>query len=352
MGKDFRSLNNFINLADINLDKEQPYIIAEVGNSHDGSLGMAHSFIDNIAAAGAHAVKFQTHIARAESTFDEQFRVNFSYADKNRFNYWQRLEFSVDQWRELKKHAHDVGLDFLSTPFSVCAINLLAGIGVNVWKVSSGEIAAPDMLSRLVNLGDPVIVSTGMSNYAEIDLVVEKLRQKKIAFALLQCTTMYPTPLNYVGLNTITDFGSKYGCIAGFSDHSGSLSPSITAMARGCKLFELHVTFSKEMFGPDQSSSLTFKELSELTAFADDLYTMDNSPYSKNEVAQELCGLKEMFGKSLALNSFQPAGTKITYEMLAYKKPAGGLTDSKDVIGKTLLIDKDEHWLLERTDVE
>ena len=297
-------------------------------------------------------MKFQTHIASAESTFDEEFRVNFSYADKNRFDYWQRLEFSVEQWRELKKHAHDVGLDFLSTPFSVDAINLLAGIGVNVWKVSSGEIATPDMLNKLIELDNPLIVSTGMSDFAEIDSVVDKLCENKIVFGLMQCTTMYPTPLNYVGLNTITEFGSKYGCIAGLSDHSGSLSPSITAMARGCKLFELHVTFAKEMFGPDQTSSLTFKELSELINYADDLYVMDNSAYTKDKVAKELCDLKDLFGKSLALNCFQPAGTKITREMLAYKKPAGGLVNIDDVVGKTLLVDKDENWLLDNTDVE
>jgi len=352
MISNYRSLNRFLRKRISDIELERAYIIAEVGNSHDGSLGCAHAFIDNCATAGADAIKFQTHIARFESTINEKFRVKFSYADENRFDYWQRLEFSTEEWDGLKRHAHEVGLDFLSTPFSIEAVNLLKNIGVNVWKVSSGEIAAPEMLEALVSQRDPIIVSTGMSNYSEIASVVKNLRVNGSLFSLLQCTTMYPTPLNYVGLNVINELQAKFECITGLSDHSGSVIPPTAAIARGCKLLELHVTFDRKMFGPDQSSSLTFQELKQIREFSDKLLIMDKSEYDKNQVANELKNTKSLFGKSLALKEAQLAGTLICEEMLTFKKPAGGLSDKSLFIGKKLLENVSENRLLELQDVE
>ena len=311
MTDDCRSLSQFMKKPVNEIASEQTYIIAEVGNSHDGSLGLAHAFIESSAAAGADAIKFQTHIAKSESTIDEQFRVKFSYADKTRFDYWRRLEFSLEQWEGLKKHAHQLGLDFLSTPFSIDAINLLAKIGVKVWKVSSGEISAPEMLKALVSQGHPIIVSTGMSNYSEISSVVNSIKEYDVPFGLLQCTTMYPTPLKYVGLNVIAELQRRYNCIVGLSDHSGSVTPAIAAIARGCKLLELHVTFDRKMFGPDQTSSLTFQELKQIRNFSDELFLMDTVAYDKDEVFEELKAIKSLFGKSLALKKPQAEGTMI-----------------------------------------
>ena len=115
------------------------FVIAEVAQAHDGSLGMAHAFIDAIASAGADAVKFQTHIARAESTPAEPWRVKFSPQDKTRYDYWKRMEFTEEQWHGLKQHAEERGLKFLSSPFSTEAVDLLTRVGVAAWKVASGE---------------------------------------------------------------------------------------------------------------------------------------------------------------------------------------------------------------------
>ena len=117
------------------------FIIGEVAQAHDGSLGMAHAYIDAIADAGADAVKFQTHIAAEESTPDEMWRVKFSYQDDSRFDYWRRMEFTEAQWRGLADHAGEKGLVFLSSPFSVAAVELLARIGVPAWKIASGRAA-------------------------------------------------------------------------------------------------------------------------------------------------------------------------------------------------------------------
>jgi N-acetylneuraminate synthase len=114
-------------------------IIGEVAQAHDGSLGMAHAFIEAIAAAGADAVKFQTHIAAAESTPAEPWRVRFSAQDASRYDYWKRMEFTEEQWRGLKQHAFEKGLLFLSSPFSLEAVELLERVGVAAWKIASGE---------------------------------------------------------------------------------------------------------------------------------------------------------------------------------------------------------------------
>jgi len=176
-------------------------IIGEVAQAHDGSLGLAHAFIDAIADAGADAVKFQTHIAAAESTPGEPWRVKFSKQDATRYDYWKRMEFTEQQWLGLRRHADDRGLFFLSSPFSVEAVELLERVGVAAWKLASGELASSAMLDRMLESRIPMIVSTGMSGLPEIDTVVERIQSAKIPLAVLQCTTAYPCPPERVGLN-------------------------------------------------------------------------------------------------------------------------------------------------------
>ena len=141
-------------------------IIGEVAQAHDGSLGFAHAFIDAIANAGADAVKFQTHIAAAESTPAEPWRVKFSPQDQTRYDYWQRMEFSEAQWLGLKQHAEARGLLFLSSPFSVEAVELLSRVGVAAWKIASGEVSSRQMFERISATRLPVLLSTGMSEIA------------------------------------------------------------------------------------------------------------------------------------------------------------------------------------------
>src|SRR5437763_1720168 len=150
-------------------DTRRCLIIGEVGQAHNGSLGMAHAFIDAIANAGADAVKFQTHIASAESTAAEPWRIRFSPQDSTRYEYWKRMEFSEEQWLGLKKHADERGLLFLSSPFSVEAVQLLQRVGVPAWKVASGEISNVPLFEALARTELPVLMSTGMSDLSEID---------------------------------------------------------------------------------------------------------------------------------------------------------------------------------------
>ena len=157
-------------------------IIAEIGQSHEGSLGLAHSYIDALANSGVTAVKFQTHIAEAESSEFENFRVNFSYQDKTRFDYWKRMEFNFNQWAELKQHCQDLDLEFISSPFSVEAFELLESIGVSRYKIGSGEVSNLLMLDRIAKTKKPIILSSGLSNFSELDETINFLLEEKLIF--------------------------------------------------------------------------------------------------------------------------------------------------------------------------
>ena len=143
---------------------QPPHVIAEVGLGHDGSLGIAHAFVDAVARTGVSAIKFQTHIAEAESSPRETFRIQFSKADATRYEYWKRTAFTETQWIGLKEHAEEKGIVFLSSPFSLEAVELLDRIGVAAWKVPSGETGSRRMLERMAQTGRPLLVSTGMSS--------------------------------------------------------------------------------------------------------------------------------------------------------------------------------------------
>ena len=167
------------------------FLIAEVAQAHDGSLGSAHAFIDAAADAGVDAIKFQTHIAAAESTLDEPFRVPFSSQDESRYAYWQRIQFRPADWKALTRHANDRGLHFLSTPFSEEAVRLLTELGVPAWKVGSGEVRSRDLMRAMLDVGGPILLSTGMSSWSEIDDAVGFLRTHNAEFVLLQCTSRH-----------------------------------------------------------------------------------------------------------------------------------------------------------------
>ena len=168
------------------------YLIAEVAQAHDGSLGLAHRFIDAAKEAGADAVKFQTHFADEESTLDEPFRVKFSQQDKTRFAYWKRMEFTEEQWAGLAAHARETDIGFLSSAFSPRAVELLERLGVPAWKIASGELASDALLDQIAATGKPMVMSTGMSSYGEIETTLGRLRQAGVPVAVLQCTSRYP----------------------------------------------------------------------------------------------------------------------------------------------------------------
>ncbi len=330
------------------------FLIAEVAQTHDGSLGLAHAFIDAAADTGADAIKFQTHIADAESTLDEEFRVAFSKQDKTRYDYWKRMEFTPEQWSGLAEHASARGVVFLSSAFSVAAINLLEAIGIPAWKVGSGEFRSDDLLARLCETGFPVIFSTGMSTWQEIETAVAAFQEQKSPLALLQCTSRYPTPLEEVGLNVIDDLRNRFDVPVGLSDHSGSIYPSLAALARGANLIEVHLTLDRRLFGPDVPVSLTPDEMRKVCEARDAFAVMDANPVDKETMAKNLSTMRDLFTKSLAVTRPLAAGTRLTPDMLTSKKPGTGIPagDLGGFVGRTLARDVSPDRLLSLEDID
>lgn len=315
------------------------FIVAEIAQAHDGSLGAAHAYIDAVAKTGANAIKFQTHIASAESTREERFRVNCFPQDLTRYDYWKRMEFTPAQWHGLAQHAAEKNLVFLSTPFSFEAVELLDNIGMPAWKIASGEIDNIPMLEVIARTKKPILLSTGMSSWSSIDESVSVIKAHGVDFAVFQCTTAYPCPPEKIGLNVLAEMSGRYSCPVGLSDHSGTIYPSLAAVTLGAKLLEIHTVFSKECFGPDVDSSVTTKDLSRLVQGVRLIEAAINSPVDKNKYAEEICDLSKLFGKSLYANRNISQGELLALKDVSLKKPGSGIPAKRlnEFIGRRLV---------------
>jgi N,N'-diacetyllegionaminate synthase len=330
-----------------------PYLIAEIGQAHEGSLGILYSYIDALAPTGVDAVKFQMHIAEAESSTHEPFRVKFSLEDETRFDYWKRMGFSLEQWKGIKKHCDEAGLDFICSPFSNLAVDWLEEIGVEQYKIGSGEVNNFLLLEKIAQTGKPVILSSGMSSYSELDLTVAFLKERKVEFSLLQCTTAYPTQPEQYGLNVIQELKNRYNVSIGFSDHSAKTATCIAAAVLGASILEFHVVFDRQLFGPDSKSSLTIAETKDLVEAVRNIATSLSNPIDKNNTA-EFSAVKQIFEKSLAVNKDLPQNHVLTFEDLESKKPKGFGIDARrfqEVIGKVLNKDLKQWDFLNETDL-
>ncbi|WP_310378288.1 N-acetylneuraminate synthase family protein [Flavobacterium sp.] len=331
-----------------------PYIIAEIGQAHEGSLGILYSYIDALANTGVDAVKFQMHIAEAESSEHEPFRVVFSKEDKSRFDYWKRMSFTLSQWKDIKQHCDVFGLDFICSPFSNLAVDWLEEIGVEQYKIGSGEVNNFLILEKIARTGKPVILSSGMSSYEELDETVLFLRERNVSFSILQCTTAYPTQPEQYGLNVIQELQKRYNVPVGFSDHSSKIETGIAATALGASILEFHVVFDRQLFGPDAKSSLTIQETKDLVVALRNIATALANPIDKTTNA-DFKSLKQIFEKSLAVNKDLSKNHLLTFDDLEAKKPKGfGIDASRfqEVIGKVLNKDLKQWDFLNEADCD
>lgn len=314
---------------------QPPFVIAEIAQAHDGSLGTAHAYIDAVADAGVDAVKFQTHIASAESTPGEPWRVRFSSQDVSRYEYWKRMEFGVEQWLELKKHADARKLIFLSSAFSEEAVDLLERIGMPAWKIGSGEVSNYPLIKRMEQLGKPILISSGMSSWQELDEIVSKI---SVPFAIFQCTSSYPCPPEKLGLNLIHDLKARYQVPVGLSDHSAVIYSGLAAISLGANLLEVHVVFDRRCFGPDTNSSLTIDELKKLVEGVNYIHTTQCHPVNKDALSREMQPMKRLFEKSLVLRFDAPIDHVLQRGDLTSKKPGTGIAAAEldQVIGRRL----------------
>jgi N-acetylneuraminate synthase len=325
-----------------------------VSQAHDGSLGMAHAFIDAAASAGADAIKFQTHIASAESTPAEPWRASFSAQDATRIDYWRRMEFRPEQWQGLREHADRRGLHFLSSPFSLEAVELLERVGVAAWKIASGEINNFALLDAAAATGRPVLLSTGMSPLAEVDAAVERMRGHGVPLAVLQCSSLYPCPPELVGLNLIPEFRARYGCAVGLSDHSATIYAGLAAATLGIEVLEVHITLSREMFGPDVIASVTSAELRQLVEGVRFIETMRAHPADKTRPPEAAAALRAIFMKSVVAARDLAAGAVLAEDDLAAKKPGSGIParELPSLIGRRLRRAVARDALLSKEDLE
>ena len=331
----------------------KPYLIAEIAQAHDGSLGILHSYINAVSKTGVQAIKFQMHIAEAESSVHEPFRVKFSKEDATRFDYWKRMEFTLEQWKDIKKHCDEVGLDFICSPFSNLAVDWLEEVGVHTYKIGSGEVNNFLLLEKIAQTSKPIIISSGMSSFAELDETINFLESKNAKFSILQCTTAYPTMPEQYGLNVISELKNRYKVPVGFSDHSSWASTGIAAVALGAEILEFHVVFHKEIFGPDTAASLTISQTKLLVEAVNKIHIAQNNPIDKNN-NDNFKELKSIFEKSLAINKDLPKGHTLTFADLESKKPKGfGISaqNFKDLIGRKLSNNKTKWDFLNEEDL-
>lgn len=323
-------------------------IIAEIAQAHEGSLGMAMSYIDSLVGSGVDAVKFQIHIAEAESSYLEPFRVNFAVEDDTRYDYWKRTSFTRDQWRLLKDRCESNGLEFLASPFSVEAFELLESLNVKRYKLGSGEIRNKLLLDMIIKTGKPMIFSNGLINDKEELDLLHFLKDKKVPFVILQCTTSYPTPSTHTNLSKLHKYRSL-NLDFGFSDHSGEIYPILAAAALGASYFEFHVVFDKKAFGPDSASSIEIRDVPRLVEgikFIQDGIASEKELDQKRNITT--------FGKALTARVNLKEGTKIELSMLETAKPENAGISSREyeaLIGRVVNKDIPKGAFIKHTDI-
>ena len=325
-------------------------LIAEIGSVHDGSFGNAGKLIEAAAACGADAVKFQTHIAEAETLADAPMPPYFK--GEPRMPYFKRTGFSLQQWKELAARAEENKVIFLSSPFSLEAVDLLEEVRMKMYKIPSGENTNLPMLRHIAKTKKPVLLSSGMSSWEELDRAVEAL-QGGGPLTVMQCSTQYPCPPECVGLNVMQEMKARYRCSVGYSDHTMGYSAPIAAAALGATVIEKHFTFSRLMYGSDAKHSMEPAEFKILSQSLREVWTMLANPVDKSNITryQEM---KDIFEKSVVTAGELPAGTTLRWEHLAFKKPGTGISAAKaeTVIGKKIRRAVARDYMLKPEDLE
>ena len=334
----------------------KPLIIAEIGLSHNGNMKKALDLIYLSKESGADIVKFQSHFAIYESTFDEPFRVKISNKYKNRYDYWKKTEFTEKQWKKIIQFCKKIKIIFATSPFSVEAVKIMRNLGCKNWKIGSGEVFSNQIIKEILRKKDDgLIISSGMSTWIDLEKNYRFIRKKKGKnFGMLQCTTEYPSSIKKVGLNVITHMKKKFNCHIGLSDHTGSIFPSIAALSLGADLIEVHVCTSKKLKGADINSSVTFEELKIISKARDSIFQMKQHPINKNMLSITQKKNKKIFGKSIAIKNDLIKGDKIDISNLTLKKPGTGFNEKylKKIINKTAKKDLSSKRILMKGDFE
>ena len=314
------------------------FIIAEAGVNHNGSIILAKKLVDKAVYAGADAVKFQTFksekLVTGYASMAKYQKDNIGVQD-TQFNMLKKLELSYDEFVELKNYCDEKGILFMSTPFDFESAKFLNSIGVEVFKISSGDLTNIPLLQYIAEFKKPIILSSGMATLGEIEEAVMALKHKGIShIAVLHCTSNYPAEINSVNLKAMNTIKNSFNVIGGYSDHTEGITIPIVAAALGADIIEKHFTLDKNMEGPDHKASLNPEELKSMideirkvnVALGSGIKTFTNSEIDTMKVAR----------KSIVASRYIRKGEIITEEHLDYKRPGTGLKPKyyKDIIGK------------------
>lgn len=319
---------------------EAPFVIAEACINHDGDVRIAREMVLHARAAGADAIKFQLHVLDDEMLREAPQSANFS---ESLFDTLNRTNLTIDEHLELKDLCESIGIHYMCTPFSAASADQLElMIGVDSFKVGSGECTNLPLQKHIASKGKPMIVSTGMTELSEIDETVGILKQyTSCGFALTHCVSIYPTPHTRVNLGMIPIYAKRYGVPIGLSDHSVGIYTSLGAVALGACIIEKHFSLDRTLPGPDHKSSIEPEELRELVRGCRAVWEARGSV---REIFPEEREILAWARESVVSLTPIKSGTLITQDMVAVKRPSPGpgaipAKSLDEVIGKTALSD-------------
>jgi sialic acid synthase SpsE len=309
------------------------FVIAEAGINHNGSLVIAKKLVDVAKKAGVNCIKFQTHIAEKE-----MIRTNMKPGKISKKSLWsiiKNCELSKDDEFKIHQYCKKMKIMFLSTPFSISAVDQLEKLKIPAYKIGSGELTNIPFLEYISKKSKPVILSTGMSEISEIKQAVEIFKRKKIPISLLQTTSEYPADYRDINLGVIEKLEKMFNVPVGISDHSLGIYTALGAVAKGASIVEKHITLDKKMSGPDQKISLEPLELAELVKGCIAVkFALGNS---KKILKKELPVLK-FARECVVTNKKISKGEIFSKENITTKRPNTGSIPAKNyfkIIGKT-----------------
>ena len=326
---------------------DKTYIIAEAGDSHLGVLETALEMCLLAKLAGADCIKFQHHIPDEEMLRDVPLSDNF---DESLYEFLIKYALTVEQHKTLLDYCNDINIDYLCTPFSYKAAVELNQIGVRCFKIGSGEMTDIPTLEKIASFGKPMIISTGMSTFDEIDRTYEVISQYPIDIALANCVSEYPPNYNDMNLRTISEMIERYpSAIIGHSDHTPDLFTSFASVVLGAKFIEKHVIIDKLQKGPDQSVSIGFSDLKELV---DGIRKIERALGNKKFVHEREQQIREWAFRSLVFTQNLNKGDVIKESDLWSKRPGTGVPahEMKNYIGLTLKRSVKKNTMLTKED--
>jgi N,N'-diacetyllegionaminate synthase len=316
------------------------FIIAEAGVNHNGSIEIAKKLVDVASISGANAIKFQTFKATnlaLKNAPKAEYQKTKDNSSESQFDMLKKLELDIDSHKTLINHCNKKNIMFLSTPFDLESINLLAELDLKIIKIPSGEINNLPYLRHIGSLSKKVILSSGMSTLSEIDIAIKilvKAGTLKENITILHANTMYPTPMQDVNLRAMQTIQSKLGVNVGYSDHTLGIEVDIAAVAMGATVIEKHFTLDKTMIGPDHKSSLNPEELKSMISSIRNIELALGSNI-KRPSTSEIVNIN-VVRKSLYASKPIKKGDKFTEKNIAVKRPGNGLSPMKwdDMIGQ------------------